>query len=90
MLLVVDERIPGTSRERALVLFYRCTAGTSRESDDFADVCRLFKSTARPVDTELAGRKPGYPESYWLAVKELKLSYYSRTFTTYAQHDNLF
>ncbi|CAE6954563.1 washc5 [Symbiodinium sp. CCMP2592] len=66
MILIVDERISGPCRERALVLFYRCTAGTSRESDDFADVCRLFKSTARPErDIELAGRRPGYPESYF-------------------------
>ena len=65
MLLIVDERISGPCRERALVLFYRCTAGTSRESDDFADVCRLFKSTARPADTDLASRRPGYPESYF-------------------------
>ena len=45
------------------MLFYRCTVGTSAEPDDFADVCRLFKSTNCPED--LAARKPGYPESYF-------------------------
>lgn len=63
MLLVSDQRLPGQTRERALVLFYRCTVGTSNEPEDFADVCRLFKSTGRPED--LATRKPGYPESYF-------------------------
>eukprot|EP00931_Biecheleriopsis_adriatica_P006924 TRINITY_DN108266_c0_g1_i1.p1 TRINITY_DN108266_c0_g1~~TRINITY_DN108266_c0_g1_i1.p1 ORF type:complete len:1198 (-),score=267.36 TRINITY_DN108266_c0_g1_i1:180-3773(-) len=65
LLLLLEERIPGSCRERALVLFYRCTVGTSRESDDFADVCRLFKATGRPADTDFASRRPGYPESYF-------------------------
>ncbi|CAJ1424729.1 unnamed protein product [Effrenium voratum] len=64
MLLVLDERIGGACRERALVLFYRCTVGTSSEPEDFAEVCRLFKSTGRP-NGELAVRKLGYPESYF-------------------------
>ncbi|CAE8624168.1 unnamed protein product, partial [Polarella glacialis] len=42
-----------------------CTAGTSLESEDFADVCRLFKVTGRPADSDLASRPAGYPESYF-------------------------
>ncbi|CAK9051777.1 unnamed protein product [Durusdinium trenchii] len=63
MLLILEEGLPGEMRERALVLFYRCTVGTCEEPEDFAEVCRLFKSTGRHED--LANRKPGYPENYF-------------------------
>eukprot|EP00434_Breviolum_minutum_P042066 symbB.v1.2.037425.t1/scaffold5522.1/size26192/3 len=69
MLLILDERLPGEARERALVLFYRCTVGTSHEPDDFADVCKLFKSTGRPED--LASRKPG-KEAIRLVIGKLQ------------------
>lgn len=63
MLLILEEGLPGEMRERALVLFYRCTVGTCEEPEDFAEVCRLFKSTGRHED--LSNRKPGYPENYF-------------------------
>lgn len=53
-------------RERALVLFYRCTVGTSEEPDDFADVCRLFKSTNCPEATVPRPRFSGEMVRTWL------------------------
>eukprot|EP00913_Durusdinium_trenchii_P035113 g32847.t1 len=56
MLLILEEGLPGEMRERALVLFYRCTVGTCEEPEDFAEVCRLFKSTGR--HEALRGSRP--------------------------------
>lgn len=62
MLLLMEERLPGPARERALVAFHRFTVGTNEAAEEFPDVCRLFRNAGRPADFS-AKRPPGYPES---------------------------
>eukprot|EP00927_Polykrikos_kofoidii_P036963 TRINITY_DN31146_c0_g1_i1.p1 TRINITY_DN31146_c0_g1~~TRINITY_DN31146_c0_g1_i1.p1 ORF type:complete len:1221 (-),score=211.99 TRINITY_DN31146_c0_g1_i1:190-3852(-) len=64
MLLLVEERLPGLARERALVAFHRFTMGTNDAAPEFPDVCRLFRNAGRPTDL-LTKRQPGYPDSFF-------------------------
>lgn len=65
LLLLLDERVNGPVRERALVLFYRCTVGTNEEAEEFSDICRLFSASGRPGEVEMTTRGLGYPEAFF-------------------------
>eukprot|EP00929_Paragymnodinium_shiwhaense_P079857 TRINITY_DN41625_c0_g1_i1.p1 TRINITY_DN41625_c0_g1~~TRINITY_DN41625_c0_g1_i1.p1 ORF type:complete len:1211 (+),score=268.80 TRINITY_DN41625_c0_g1_i1:174-3806(+) len=65
MLLLLEERLPGSAREKALVAFHRFTVGTADAAEEYPDVCRLFRATGRPSEANMAKRNPGYPEGFF-------------------------
>lgn len=68
ILLVVDQKIDGTIRERILVSYYRYSAQRSSHDSNFDDVCKLLRSTGY---SSLPGAKrpANYPEEYFHRVR---------------------
>ncbi|RWS21321.1 WASH complex subunit strumpellin-like protein, partial [Leptotrombidium deliense] len=66
MLLVVDQKILGSVRERMLVSYYRYSAQRSTSDSNIDDVCNLLRSTGFVQN----GRRPAnYPEDYFRRMK---------------------
>lgn len=65
MLLVVDQKIEGSVRERMLVSYYRYSAQRTTSDSNVDDVCNLLRSTGYVM-----GRRPlNYPEEYFKRVR---------------------
>lgn len=61
MLLLLDLYIPGGTRERLLVAFYRYSTNQSQTNVD--NVCRLLRDTG--YSQQQAKRPPDYPCEYF-------------------------
>lgn len=67
MLLVIDQKIEGETRERMLVSYYRYSAARSSADSNMDDICKLLRSTGYSSQPG-AKRPPNYPESYFQRV----------------------
>ena len=64
MLLVIDNHIEGTVRERVLVSYYRYTPQRTDSNSKLDQVCQLLRSTGYLKSQP--GKKPlNYPEEYF-------------------------
>ncbi|RWS06411.1 WASH complex subunit strumpellin-like protein, partial [Dinothrombium tinctorium] len=66
MLLVVDQKISGSVRERMLVSYYRYSAQRSTSDSNIDDVCNLLRSTGYSPNGK---RPPNYPEDYFKRMR---------------------
>ena len=64
MLLLIDQHIEGSVRERMLVSYYRYSGAKTSVDSNIDDVCKLLRSTAF-LNQPGAKRPAKYPEDYF-------------------------
>ena len=67
MLLVIDQHVEGSVRERMLVSYYRYSGAKTSVDSNIDDVCKLLRSTGF-LNQPGAKRPNKYPEEYFAYV----------------------